>query len=81
MVTHEGANAFFTALPVAASAAMDVKIDETRQNEGTLWLGSWRQRSAVDNGDRVTSEFHLAGYPPVGRKNGAFRRCEGIGGH
>jgi hypothetical protein len=63
MITHEGANAFFTALPVAAAPAVDVKIDETRQNEGTLRLGSCRRRSAVDSGDRVTSEFHFAGYP------------------
>jgi hypothetical protein len=60
MVAHQGANAFFTALPVAASAAVDVKIDETRQNVGTLRLHSRRQRSAIDNGDRAIGEFHLA---------------------
>ena len=35
----------------------------------------------LDSGDRVTSEFHFAGYPPVGRENGAFRRYGVIGGH
>src|SRR5450631_3432143 len=60
MVTYEGANAFFAALPVAASAAMDVKIDETRQNEGTLRLGVRGQCSAIGNGDKLTCEFHLA---------------------
>ncbi len=73
MIAHEGANAFFTALPVAASTAVDVKIDETRQNERTFRLGSRRRHLAIDSGDCVTSEFHFAGYPPVGRENGAFR--------
>jgi hypothetical protein len=81
MIAHEGANAFFTALPVAAPAAVDVKINETRQNEGTFRLDSRRRHSAIDSGDRATSEFHFAGYPTVGRENGAFRRYRGMGGH
>src|SRR6516164_367380 len=81
MVTHKGANAFFTSQPVASASAVHVKIDESRQNEGTFWLGARRHPLSVDNRDRLANKVYLAGHPSVGRENGAFWRCRGSGGH
>jgi len=58
-----------------------VKIDESRQNEGTFRLGARRHRLSVDNRDRLAGKPYLTGHPSVESENGAFWRCRGGGGH